>query len=203
MLFGRFSQPMLIANLNFNKAVSVFLPIVDTTAPLSGFTSSNAAESTETETFEEHLQLGRIMPGVRVAPRLDTSMTKSLKVGPLYSSSPVLVRFSSSFRTKTELSVEMAELLAMASHDPSTQANKFSFVIRLVAKVKANVTASGSPWIDKRRHDLIFELNCGCWNYLQVLRQLRLTTMMNVRNYSLFIRFPSNCRGQLVVESRI
>ena len=109
------------------------------------------------------------MPGVRVTPRLDTSMTKSLEVGPLYSSSPVLVRFSSSFCTNLELSVEMAELLAMASHDPSTQASKFSFVIRLVAKAKADVTASGSPWIDKRRQNLLFELNCGCWNYLQVL----------------------------------
>ena len=123
------------------------------------------------------------MPGVRVALRLDISMTESLEVGLLYSSSPVLVRFSSSFRTNTELSVEMAELLAMDSHDPSTRASKFSFVIHLVAKAKANVTASRSPWIDKRCHYLIFELNCGYWNYLQVLRQLRLTAIMNVRNY--------------------
>ena len=46
-LFGRFSQPRFFAN--FNKAVSVFLPIVNTAAPLSGFPSSNAVELTETE----------------------------------------------------------------------------------------------------------------------------------------------------------
>jgi hypothetical protein len=89
------------------------------------------------------------MPGVRVTPRLDISMTKSLEVGLLYSLSPILVQFSSSFCTNTKLSMEMAKLLAIALHDLSIQASKFSFVIHLVVKAKANVTASGSSWIDK------------------------------------------------------
>jgi hypothetical protein len=45
------------------------------------------------------------------------------------------------------LSVHMTETFAMVSHDPSTRTRRFTFVIRFVAK--ANVTASGSPVVDK------------------------------------------------------
>jgi len=47
------------------------------------------------------------------------------------------------------LSVQITKTLAIVSHDPRTRTSRSSFVMRLVAKAKANVTASGSPAIDK------------------------------------------------------
>jgi hypothetical protein len=42
----------------------------------------------------------------------------------------------------------MAEAFAIVSHNPVTQTSKFSSVIRLVAKTRVDVIASGSPAID-------------------------------------------------------
>jgi hypothetical protein len=43
----------------------------------------------------------------------------------------------------------MAEAFAIVSHDPSTRTSKFSSVIRLVAKARVDVIASGSSASDK------------------------------------------------------
>ena len=43
------------------------------------------------------------------------------------------------------LSVQMTDAFAIVSQEPSTRTRRFSFVIRLVANARANVTASGNP----------------------------------------------------------
>src|SRR6266478_2619915 len=66
------------------------------------------------------------------------------------------------------LSVQMTEAFAMVSHDPSTRTRRFSFVIRFVAKAKANVTARGSPVVGDV---IIGASNQGSRKYLQEARR--------------------------------
>ena len=96
--------------------------------------------------------------------------------------------------------MQMTDAFAIVSHDASTRTNKFSFVIRVVAKAKANVTARGSPAVDSVTSESDFES-----------RMVEVATFRNRDDYdghsddddlyekdSFFIRCPSNCMGQWV-----